>query len=155
EHRNMRELRNDFLEKLQSFAIQFSTQRRQPRNVPARSRQANNVSVANRVAILCHDYRNCFCRVLGRTSCFFATRDQNVYFEAHKFLCEGGASFLFALCAPPLNNNVFPLDVTELAQTLAERLVSAGTAGKGGDNQISYPWDFRWLLRLRGRAKRK
>jgi hypothetical protein len=52
----------------------------------------------------------------------------------------------------PLNDNVFALHVPKLTQTLAECLE---TGRRRSAAQVSYPRDFRWLLRLGGQAKRK
>jgi hypothetical protein len=48
-----------------------------------------------------------------------------------------------------LNHDVFPLDITEISQPLPESFVlRPGSLGIGSSRQISYPRDFRRLLRL-------
>ena len=55
----------------------------------------------------------------------------------------------FSLRRSPLNDNVFPLHVPKLAQPLAECLDAGRGSGKREHAaRISYPGDFRRLLRL-------
>jgi hypothetical protein len=57
-----------------------------------------------------------------------------------------------------LNQDVFPLNVTEISQTLPEGIdvgIGSGGGGAGPLQQKSDPRDFRRLLRLGGEAKRK
>ena len=48
--------------------------------------------------------------------------NDNVYFETHQLSRERGKAIDFSLMTSPFNDNVFPLDVSKLAQTLAECL---------------------------------
>ena len=59
-----------------------------------------------------------------------------------------GSAIEFTLCISPLNDNVFPLHVTKLAQPLPECLDTGRDRGSGSTSKISYPRDFRRLLRL-------
>ena len=61
---------------------------------------------------------------------------------------SAGQAIEFSLCISPLNDNVFPLHVAKLAQTLPECLDAGRVSGKGASTRISYPGDFRRLLRL-------
>ena len=55
----------------------------------------------------------------------------------------------FALSVAILNLDVFPLDVTEIAQPLAECLdIRCGSVGSTRGCQISDPRDFLWVLRV-------
>src|SRR5215471_19671434 len=76
------------------------------------------------------------------------TRYDDVYLQAYQFGSEHRKAIHFSLIRSPLNDNVFPLYIPQLAETLAERLVSSGLRGKGGTSQEAYPGDFRRLLRL-------
>ena len=60
----------------------------------------------------------------ARVSCRTA-RDDHVYLETHKFGRARSRSFLRASI---LNDDVFPLHVTELAQSLSEYAADAGLA---------------------------
>jgi hypothetical protein len=53
----------------------------------------------------------------------------------------------FSLCKPPLNDNVFPLHVPKLAQTLPQGLDASCDSGREGSALVPYPVDFLRLLR--------
>ena len=61
-------------------------------------------------------------------------RDDNVYFETHEFGRKRGEAIEFSLCRSPLNDNVFPLHVPKLAQTLPECLDAGRGSGRGGSS---------------------
>src|SRR4030095_14717425 len=50
-------------------------------------------------------------------------------------------------CRSPLNDNGFPLHIPKLAQPLEKGLFTGRESGKGNTAQVSYPGDFRGLLR--------
>src|SRR4029077_18406706 len=75
--------------------------------------------------------------------------------EAHQLCCKRREPIGFSVCRSPLNDDVFPLDVAEITQSLAERLHAGCVSGKGGSIEISNARKFHWLLRLHGNAKRK
>jgi len=81
------------------------------------------------------------------------TRYDDVYLQAYQLGSEHRKAIHFSLIRSPLNDNVFPLYIPQLAETLAERLVSSGLRGKGGTSQEAYPGDLRRLLRLGRKAK--
>ena len=60
------------------------------------------------------------------------TRDDDVYLETHQFGRERGEAIEFPLCISILNDNVFPLHVPKLAQTLPECLDAGRDSGRGG-----------------------
>ena len=67
----------------------------------------------------------------ARVSCR-TTRDDDVYLETHELGRERREAIEFSLCISPLNDNVFPLDVPKLAQTLPECLDAGRDSGRGG-----------------------
>ena len=50
------------------------------------------------------------------------TGDNHVDLETHQFGRKRRETIELSLRRPPLNHNVFPLDVTKIAKTLPERL---------------------------------
>ena len=66
-------------------------------------------------------------RVDCRTS-----RDDDVYLETHEFGRKLRQAIGFSLCRSPLDDNVFPLHVSQLAQTLPECLDAGRDSGRGG-----------------------
>ena len=63
----------------------------------------------------------------ARGSCRTAD-DDDVYFETHEFGRKRGQAIEFSLCISILNDDIFPLDVAKLAQTLPECLDAAALA---------------------------
>jgi hypothetical protein len=77
------------------------------------------------------------------------TRGENdVDFELNELGRQVGQSFGFSSCRSILNGDVFPFEVSELAQTRAERLQPGRDGGRGGRDEKSYARDFSRLLRL-------
>ena len=58
-------------------------------------------------------------------------RDDDVYLETHEFGRERGEAIEFSVGGSPINDDVFPLHITKLAQTLAECLEAGRFSGKG------------------------
>ena len=85
--------------------------------------------------------------MFGSAGCLRTGRDDDIYLEAHQFVRERWETIQFFLCISRLDDDVFPLHVPKLAQTLAERLAASRDSGRGDGNQESDPGDFRWLLR--------
>src|SRR5262249_52540435 len=73
------------------------------------------------------------------------------YLKTYQFSGKRSLTIGATLRAPPLNNDIFPLDIAEVAKTLPE-LLYAGR-GNGATSQEPYPGYFRRPLRLGGRAK--
>ena len=71
-------------------------------------------------------------RFLGGTGCCRTSRDDDVYLETHQLGRERGEAIEFSLRISPLNDNVFPLHVPKLAQTLPECLDAGRDSGRGG-----------------------
>ena len=82
-------------------------------------------------------------------------RNDDIYIEPNQLGDKRGKAIRLSLIRSPLNDNIFPLDVSKLAQTLTECLVAAGLRGKRGTGQESYAGDFPRLLRLGCHCKSK
>ena len=96
---------------------------------PGRARLATNP--VQQDPILRHDNGNrngCF---LGSHGLLPTSRNDDVYFETHQFGGKRGEAVQFSLCISPLNDNVFPLHVSKLAQTLPECLDAGRRERKG------------------------
>jgi hypothetical protein len=52
-----------------------------------------------------------------------------------------------SLTGSPFDDNVFPFEIAEVAQTLPECLVAGRVRGKLRVSQVSYAWNFSRLLR--------
>ena len=86
----------------------------------------------------------CFAaRIAGRYE------DKDIDLELHEFGDEGWDPFPLSLRVAILNHDIFPLNVTEIAQTLLKR----PSHGSFGASEKSYPRKFLWLLRLERRSK--
>jgi hypothetical protein len=71
----------------------------------------------------------------------------------YEFGYEGGQTILTSFTIAMLDNDIFPLDITEVSQSLPECIGERiGSSGRRGNSSLqkSDPWDFRWLLRLGG-----
>ena len=66
----------------------------------------------------------------------------------YQFGRKRGEAIEFSVSMSIVNDNVFPLDVFKLAQTLEECLAAGRVSGKGGRTEVSNQGDLRWLLRL-------
>jgi hypothetical protein len=126
----------------------------QPRDVAAGPRQASDDPIPNRISFVRHDNGNRVRRFLGGTGYWRTGRNDNVYLETHQLGRERGEAIEFSLCISILNDNVFPLHVAELPQTLPERLGASHDRRSGGTKYASYAENFRWLLRV-GQMERK
>src|SRR5215831_18010467 len=61
----------------------------------------------------------------------------------------------FSLSPAILNDNAFPLHVSELAQSLPEDSDARRRGRRGSGIQVSYPRNFCWLLRPQGTSKQQ
>ena len=68
---------------------------------------------------------------LSGTGCCRATRDDDVYLETHELSRKRSEAIALSFCKSPLNDNVFPLDVPKLPQTLPECLDAGRVSGRG------------------------
>ena len=82
-------------------------------------------------------------------------KDKHIDLELHEFGHKAGDTVQLSLSVAILNQDVFPLDVTEISQPLPECLDLDQDGGAGGatSRQKSYPRDFLRLLRLGGNSK--
>ena len=106
--------------------------RRQAGNVSARLRKAGDKPRANRIIILRHDNGDCDSCFLGGAGYCRTSRDDDVHLKAHQLGCERRQTIEFSLRRSILNDDVFPLHVAELAQTLPERSMRRCVSGRRG-----------------------
>src|SRR6266545_3488109 len=125
-----REAGNDLLQKLQLFSAYLWGKRGQSSNVPTWPRQTGDEPVANGIIIEPHDNGNLNSCFLGGTGWCRTTRDDDIYVEPHEFGREFTQTSWLPLCISILNDNVFALHVTKLAQTLAECLPASRASGR-------------------------
>src|SRR5262245_36361556 len=82
--------------------------------------------------------------------------DKHIDIELHEFGHKAWDAVHHALSVAILYKNVFPLDITEIAQPLPECFdITPGTVGIFIGCYVSYPRDFRRLLRVCTNAKRE
>src|ERR1051325_3947578 len=98
-------------------------------------RQAGNKPAGDRIGVLRHDNRNRGSCVLDGTGCCRTTRDNDVNLEIHQLGRERGETIEFSLCKSPLYDNVFPLHVSKLTQTLLESFYAGDESGTGKTNE--------------------
>jgi hypothetical protein len=118
-------------------------------------RQAINESVSDRIAIESHDNRNRLSRLFCGACWRRSSGDNQVNFQIDEFGSEGGESIEFLLCIAILDNNVFSFRIANLAQTLAERLITRWSTLRRANSEISNWRDLLALLRINGRAEGK
>ena len=104
--------------------------------------------------MICHHKWNRGNRVLENIDCCRPRHDDDVDLEMHEVGREPWSAIELSLSVSPLNNNVFPFYVTEIAQPMPESL-DAGRENGRGSGYESYSRNFAWLLRPRGKAERK
>jgi hypothetical protein len=80
--------------------------------------------------------------------------DQYIDFELQKLRDQAWDTILLLFNVAVLNQKIFPLDVTKLAQPLPERLdLRSRIVGITKSGEISYSRNLGWLLRLDWGAK--
>ena len=84
-----------------------------------------------------------------------AARDDNLDFETYELGRERWKTIQFFLCRSPLNEDALSLNVTEFPKTLPQTLHACRDSREVGAGQVSYPRDFRWLLRLSVREEHR
>ena len=113
-------------EEFHPLPAQVLREERLPRDVPAWSGEARDETGPHRVVRERHDDRDCGGGLLG-CECHGSICDDNVHLETHQVGGQAWEPFGSSLCPSLFDNDVSPLDVTELAKPLPERL-SEGTA---------------------------
>src|SRR5215471_18417549 len=116
-------------------------------------RVAGDEPVSNRISILPHDYRDSGCCFFSGTCCCRSARNNHVYVKAHEFKRKLSYTIQFSFCVAVLNEDVLSLRVSKFVQTPPECLDARGCGREGGGAEISDARDFRWLLRLSGKAR--
>jgi putative ABC transport system substrate-binding protein len=91
------------------------------------SRRTQVLDLAQKSRLPAIYYRPEFVEAGGLTA-----RDDDVYLETHELGRECGKAIQFPLGRSPLNDNVFSVHVTKLAQTLLECLAGARVSGRAG-----------------------
>src|SRR5207302_8738304 len=66
---------------------------------------------------------------------------------------ESGKAIILSFGPSILDQDVFPLDVAEVTQPFAKGPDEIFLKGRCGVSEESYPWDFRCLLRIGGKAE--
>ena len=100
------------------FAVNSGINPGHSRNVSTRPRQAGNESRPNGITTEGHDDRDHLSCVLRSLDCFIPCGHDDVDLDMDQLGRERGEAIEFSLCISILNDNVFPLDVPKLAQTL-------------------------------------
>ena len=132
------------------FAAHLRRQSRQSSNVATWSRKTCDEPAADRIGILRHDNRNrrsCFLHTTGYRR---TTRDDEVDFETHELGGKLAAALDFSFCRAPFDDDVLTLNVSELAETLAECLGASRDSRSRRIELKSYTRNLRRLLRLAG-----
>jgi hypothetical protein len=70
----------------------------------------------------------------GATGYSRAPRDDDVYLKTHELSQKRSYPVSFSLRKSPLDDNVFPLNISKLVQSLPKRLGPARRTGKGGSS---------------------
>src|SRR5262245_46964744 len=74
--------------------------------------------------------------------------------KTDKLCREIGKPVEFALRISILDVDILSFSVAKLIQSLTECVGASRVKGSGCTTQETYPWDFRWLLRVSCKAKR-
>src|SRR4030095_16162271 len=121
----------------------------EPRDISTWARQAIDYPSRNWIRVNQHDNVNRLSRLLGRADRWESWGDQDIDLELHEFGHKAWDTVHLSLSVAILNQDVFPLNITEISETLAECVDERiGSGGVAPSRQISYPRDFLWLLRL-------
>ena len=122
-----------FLQKLQCLPLISGARLRQSRNIPARSRQAGDEAIPNRIDIARHHNGNRNSSCLGGASGSRTARDDSIYLEPHELSRKLRKSIEFAISISILEDNITPLYIPELAQALPKCLDYEARSEEAGD----------------------
>ena len=120
QYRDTREVRHDFLEELQPSPAQLGSQLGQACDVPTRPRQAGDEARAQGIAGAQHHDRDRSRCLLELSEGTAYSRDENVDLEAYQFCCHCRKPIEVTVAPETLDDQVLPLDVTELPQALVK-----------------------------------
>src|SRR5262249_34388477 len=106
---------------------------------------------------LCHDDNgNRLGRLLGCADPSWSSNDKYIDLKLYQFGHKAWVTIALSLNVAILNQDVFPLDITEISQPMPKSLDIGPRIGRAaGRRHVSDPWDFPRLLRLGGQGKRK
>ena len=146
---NARRPRYSFFQYLQLLGSEFSEQHRKPGDIPARPREARDVSEADRVSMDREHDRDRLGRLSGSLDTRRRHRKDDVDIHAHQL----GSQFrqLVGPFRPPeLDENVSALDPAEVAQSAPQHLKPARPRRCWGQTQKPDPRYLGRLLCARG-----
>ena len=81
--------------------------------------------------------------------------NKQIDFELHELGYEAWGATIISLSIAVLNQNVFPLDITKIAQSLPKGTEQGTRRGRSVARYITYEWDFLRLLRVGYHCKSK
>src|SRR5262249_28344309 len=139
-----------FLEQLKSFSAQVRRHSGHPSNVAPRFSQAGDVAGPDWITMQPEDNGNGGRRSLDSTRLRGRRRNDDVHVEADQLGGKLRQSLGLALGIAVLDDDGLPLDVAQLSQTLAERLISGGVHRRDAHCENPDARHFPSLLRLDG-----
>src|SRR5262249_26105374 len=157
EDRNPADLGDDLLEQRELFANYFwADAEGQPRDVPARAREARDEPEANRIgATGNHDDGDRRGSVLGCRHSLRPHRYDDVDLEPDQLAREVGQPVGPALRESIIDDNILTLDPPELAQSLPERVEYGRRHTGSRRRKNTYPRHLCRLLRAGGERRGK
>jgi hypothetical protein len=152
--RDAADLGNGLFEQLEPFASYFRADAvGQPRDVPARVRQACDESGPNRIANCHYDDGDRPGGVLGCRHSFHRHRQDDVHLEPDQFGREVGQPVEPSLRISIFDDNILTLNPPKLAQPLPERLPDIWGGGGRAAREITDSGDLARQLRLGGERR--
>src|SRR5439155_7749925 len=140
--------RNDLLEQFHTLAHELRGEKRQPRDIAARPRQASDKPAPNRIGSPSEDDGDCLGRLLGGQGGGRACDYDDIYVERNKLGRETGEPVVLPDGIPVFDHHIAALDVTEVPQSLEKGLVVLGREDLA--SQVAYSRDLGRFLRLDG-----
>jgi hypothetical protein len=112
--------RQHLADQLHTLASQFGGHGSHPGDISTRPRQARDQPSTDRVSCLGHDDRDLMRRLLGRHSGGREPSDDYIDLETDQLIGQFGKPFEVSFRRSKLKSNVLPLDIPEVAQSLAK-----------------------------------
>lgn len=148
------DLRDDLLEQLQLFAEDFVADAvAQPRDVPARLREACDSPAADGIANSRHNDGNRSRGVLGCLGFWRPRRKNDVHLQTDQLSREVGQPVEPALCRSILEDNILTLDPAAFTQPLPKRFELGERIRSGPSHENTYPRGLCRLLRPGGERR--